>query len=210
MARCPRCRLRYNPSSPADQARHRRVHDWTLNGLRCRPSRSERVVLAEKDDRIAVVTADSSLPQRKRAVWIFRLASREMGYTGYGYSLAEPAEHESHAFLLYRAQRLSGLFLFARRPWVWGEWTEEEPNGLADNSGWVRRSRYPEPEPAWSVDFFWIAPNQRKRGMAAIVLGAAADCLGEAPEAFSWLPPFTALGKPFIRRLHPGLFKVAR
>lgn len=210
MARCELCRLRYNPQSPADRSRHRRVHDALVNGLPYRPARSDRVISERGGTRVAVVTRDSPFAQRRRAVSAFRAASREMRYTGSGYTKREPKENDSHAFLLYRGNRLIGLFILARRPrWAEGVWNDEEPNGVTEVSGWDMRKREQGGGPLWSVDFMWIARKHRRRGFGKLLLQCAARFLGTTVEEFAWLPPFTPFGKAFIRHVRPEAFEVA-
>ncbi|MBI5442859.1 MAG: GNAT family N-acetyltransferase [Deltaproteobacteria bacterium] len=208
MARCELCRLRYDPNSPADRLRHRRMHEALLNGLPYRPARSDRVVFEEDGARVAVVTPESPFAQRRRAVTAFRLASREMRYSGAGYSKREPKEDESHAFLLYRGGRLIGVFILARwTRWVEGAWNQEDPNGVADVSGWEVLRRQAKGEPVWSVDFMWVARNYRRQGWGKLLLDAAARLLGTPVDEFAWGPPFTPVGKAFIRRVRPGSFR---
>lgn len=212
MARCELCRLRYDTDSPEDQARHRRVHDALLRGLRYRLALSDRVICEKDGTRVAVVTRESPVTQRRRAVLAFRLASREMRYSGSGYTKREPKEQDSHAFLLYRGGRLIGLFILAHRDrWTDAAWNEEEPNGTAEVSGWTAcRNRNSGGGPLWSVDFMWIARNRRRRGYGRLLLECAGRFLGTPPEEFGWLPPFTSLGKSFIRHVHPEGFRAAR
>jgi GNAT superfamily N-acetyltransferase len=211
MALCTLCRLRYDANSPADAKRHQRVHEWTLSGLPYKPIQSDRVVLEEEKARVTVVTRESPLPQRHRAVRAFRLASREMGYTGSGYSVNEPPETDSHAFLLYTRGRLVGLFILARRTrWVEGVWNQEEPNSISDLSGWELQSRPRQSEPVWSVDFLWVVPTLRRQGYGRVVLRAAAAFLATPEDQFAWLPPFTPVGKKFIRQVRPQTFRAAK
>jgi hypothetical protein len=200
--------MRYDDASPEDRARHGRVHDALLRGLRYRPARSDRVVCEQGGTRVAVVTGESPVPQRRRAVLAFRLASREMRYSGSGYTKREPKEEDSHAFLLYRGERLVGLFILARRGrWTRAAWNDEDPNGIAEMSGWtVCRERVPDGEPLWSVDFMWIARNRRRQGYGRLLLECAGRFLGTPPGEFGWLPPFTPFGKAFIRHVQPEDF----
>jgi GNAT superfamily N-acetyltransferase len=211
MARCELCRLRYDPNSPEDCSRHRRVHDASLNGLRYRQTPSDRVI-AEKDGwRLSVVARESPFAQRRRAVTAFRMASREMGYSGSGYAKREPKEDDTHAFLLYRGSRLIGLFILAHRArWVEGRWNEEEPTGGSEVSGWDVRTRVRGVEPVWSVDFMWVARKYRRQGQGKLLLQGAADFLGTTVEQFAWLPPFTPFGKAFIRHVQPKEFRAAK
>lgn len=211
MPRCEICRLRYDAKSPEDVLRHRRVHDALLNGFRLVPMRSERVVLEQEGLRIALVTGDSPFSQRRRAVRAFRIASREMGYSGSGFAKSEPEESETHSFLLYRGSRLIGLFLLARRGrWVEGEWNDDEPNGIAEVSGWEIRKRERGTTPLWSLDFMWIARKYRRQGYGRIAIHCAARTLGTTAEELSWLPPFTSFGKAFIRHIQPVAFRAAQ
>ncbi|NTU59689.1 MAG: hypothetical protein HGA98_01370 [Deltaproteobacteria bacterium] len=211
MPRCDVCRLRYDLKSPESVARHLRVHDALVNGFRYGAARSDRIVWAEGGLRIALVTGDSPVPQRRRAVSAFRVASREMGYSGSGYAKREPEEDEAHAFLLYRAGRMIGLFLLARRErWMEGAWNDEEPNGVAEVSGWRADRRERGETPLWSLDFMWIARKYRRQGYGRIVIGAAARTLGTTPEGLAWLPPFTPNGKAFIRHIQPVAFRAAQ
>jgi GNAT superfamily N-acetyltransferase len=211
MPRCELCRLRYDAESPADRSRHRRVHDALLNGLRYSPTRSDRVISEQDGARFVVVTRDSPIAQRRRAVSVFRVASREMRYSGSGYTKREPKEDDSHAFLLYRGNRLTGLFILARRRgWVEGAWNEQEPNGVAEVSGWDVRERDQGAVSLWSVDFMWIARKYRRQGVGSLLLRCAAGFLGATSEEIAWLPPFTPLGKAFIRHVQPKAFRAAR
>ena len=211
MARCEICRLRYDPDSPADRSRHRRVHDALLNGLPYRPARSDRVICEEEGSRVSVVTRDSPVAQRRRAVLAFRTAAREMRYSGSGYTKREPRETDFHAFLLYRGNRLVGLFLLARRSqWVEGVWNEEEPNGLAEVSGWDVQRREQQDGPLWSVDFMWIARKHRRQGYGHLLIQCAGRLLGTPVDQFAWLPPFTPFGKEFIRHVRPTAFRAAK
>lgn len=211
MARCELCRLRYNPNSPEDCARHRRAHDVLLNGLRYRQTPSDRLIAEQDGWRIAVVNHDSAFAQRRRAVLAFRLASREMGYSGAGFAKREPKEDHTHAFLLYRGSRLIGLFLLAQRArWVEGAWNEEEPKGFSEVSGWDIRKRERGSEPLWSVDFMWIARKHRREGYGKLLLQRAARFLETTVEQFAWLPPFTPFGKAFIRHVRPKEFRAAQ
>ena len=212
MPRCTLCRLRYDAASPEDRARHGRVHDALLRGLRYRPAQSDRVVCEQDGMRLAVVTGESPVAQRRRAVLAFRLASREMRYSGSGYTKREPKEQDSHAFLLYRKGRLIGLFILARRDrWTDAAWNDEEPNGIAEKSGWAAcRKSIPEGGPLWSVDFMWIARDRRRQGYGKLLLEGAGCFLGARPEEFGWLPPFTPFGKAFIRHVQPEEFRAAK
>ncbi|MBI5016624.1 MAG: hypothetical protein HZB55_14175 [Deltaproteobacteria bacterium] len=211
MARCELCRLRYDPESSASRSLHRRVHDASLNGLRYPHARSDRVIAERDGSRVAVVPREAPLAQRRRAVAAFRAASREMRYSGSGYTEREPKELDSHAFLLYRGPRLIGLFILARRTrWAEGVWNDEEPNGVADVSGWAVRKREQEDGTLWSVDFMWIARNHRRQGFGRVLLQCAAGFLATAPEEFAWLPPFTRFGKAFIRHVRPTSFRAAK
>ncbi len=212
MPRCELCRLRYDAASTEDRARHGRVHDALLRGLRYRPARSDRVVCEQDGTRVAVVARESPVAQRRRAVRTFQLASREMRYTGSGYTKREPKEQNSHAFLLYRRGRLIGLFILARRGrWTEAAWNDEKPNGIAEVSGWTAcRNRIPEGGPLWSVDFMWIARDRRRQGYGRLLLECAGRFLGTPPEEFGWLPPFTPFGKAFIRHVQPEEFRAAK
>jgi GNAT superfamily N-acetyltransferase len=211
MARCELCRLRFDPNSPEDCARHRRVHDVAVNGLRYRQTPSDRIIAEEDGWRVAVVSRESPFAQRRRAVRAFRIASREMGYSGAGYAKREPKEDDTHAFLLYRGSRLIGIFLLAYRTrWVEGAWNEEEPRGDAEVSGWSVPKRGRGAEPLWSVDFMWIARKHRRQGYGRLLLQRAAHFLGTTVEQFAWLPPFTPFGKAFIRHVRPREFRAAQ
>lgn len=211
MARCELCHLRYDPNSPEDCARHRSVHDVLLNGLRYRRTPSDRVIAEPEGWRVTVVDRDSPFAQRRRAVLAFRAASREMGYSGGGYTKREPKDHDTHAFLLYRGSRLIGLFLFAQRGrWVEAEWNGEEPRGGIEVSGWDVRARARGVDPVWAVDFMWIARKHRRKGCGKLLLRHAAQFLGTTVEQFAWLPPFTPFGKAFIRHVRPTEFRAAR
>ncbi|GAB4253070.1 GNAT family N-acetyltransferase [Deferrisoma sp.] len=210
MARCAVCHTRYDPADPADAARHRRLHDRVTRGLPRRPLAAERVLWHGDGDRVTVVPPDAPRRLRERVVEIARIGAREMGYTGAPYSLREPKELRTHAFLGYRGGRLAGVFLLALRPVealaAWAE--DEEPDGVAPAKGW--RPVEPAEGQAWSVDFLWVAPAYRRRGLGRRILGEACRYLGTGPDAVAWLPPFTAVGRRFIPSVSGPVFRVSR
>jgi hypothetical protein len=134
-----------------------------------------------------------------------------MRYSGSGYTKREPKKHDSHAFLLWQGGRLIGLFVLARRPrWVNAAWNQEEPNGVAEVSGWDVRKGERDSGPLWSLDFMWIVRKHRRQALGRLLLQCAAQFLGITVEELAWLPPFTPAGKAFIRHVQPEMFRAAR
>lgn len=192
---CDICNFRYVPSVPEDVTSHRKRHDETVNGIRAKTAKSDRVIWKEGDYRITELCALDSKVQRYRAQRVATLGKREGGYDFPSFTVYEHFdERGTHVFLLYHKQRIIGFLVFSlRKDLQLLEWSNgtNKPKDFASN------------EPYWTVDFVWVLRKFRGKGFARKLIQVASDFFENPIDKIAWYPPFSKDGLELAKKLYP-------
>jgi GNAT superfamily N-acetyltransferase len=200
------CGLAYAADYPPDVRLHRGIHDAWAHGVKLSPLQSDRVVARHGGIEVLVVAPGAPRPQRHRARLVGSNANKETQYDIGVYSEYEGDEagYATHAFLARVDGRAVGLVILRRREELWRtSWCDDgTPNreAAALISSMANR---------WTVDFAWTHRDHRRRGIAALVVRAAAAHLGVAVADLAWGEPFEPEGQTLARRLCPDVLYVA-
>lgn len=195
--KCKDCEMYYVPQTDFDY--HRRYHDEFCNGVKAKPTKREHLVYRRDGLRIVVVTPTSPWHLRMRAQ---KVAERAHCETRYDFGIYNALAPFGDVMLVHRADRAIGLLIVVQRPPVW-RFTWEEYDQRKDPE------LFSDVAKLWTVDFVWILPEYRGRGLATLLLKGAGAWTGLLPSKFAWLWPFSESGERFVRRNCPGSFFIA-
>lgn len=203
MAKCPECQMTYVRGLAGDERVHSAHHDQVVNGFATPPSKNDRVLWADEERRITLVTERSPIEQRKRAEKVASLANLETRYTGGVYYAAEPANEENVQFLLYHVgTRVLGLIVLERKGEIWRcQWQGGNEPLCEELHGH---------EPMWSIVFVWVHKKYRRQGVARRLFKEASQFLETGEQGMGWYTPFTKEGEAFVKNLNPVEFYVVK
>jgi len=140
--------------------------------------------------------------QRKRVEKVGRRANSETHYDFGVYDAYSPSG--IHALVAYVRNRGVGILTFEKVSHVW--WTTWEEYEAAREP-----ARVPQKRGMWSVDFVWLLPRYRHRGIATLLHRVALGHVGcESLKNLAFYTPLTESGEKLLRSLCPEGFHIGK
>jgi GNAT superfamily N-acetyltransferase len=163
--------------------------------LRWQANRCDMVISRFGERRLVGVTATSPIAQRRRAERVARFVADSGGF-GVSFYAVHPSDTTlRHAFVLIEGQRAVGYALFEvvgyTRATTWAELDALTPG----------QSLPLLPVKQWALGPIWVAPEQRRQGIASWLIQTASASIGVALDELAWAGPFSDGGERLARRL---------
>jgi ribosomal protein S18 acetylase RimI-like enzyme len=170
------------------------------SGIHAKPLKDDEVVHSYADLRVVLVRPPASVWQRKRIQALARRANWEMHYD---FGIYDPlasttCELDVHALLGYVGAWGIALLLLARRCRVLvAAWSDADPPRIG-NAEVVETD-----VGRWTIDFLWVSPQFRGRGIAGTLIREASRFTGVKVTELAWNAPFSESARRLVRRLSP-------
>ena len=147
---------------------------------------------------------DSPKAQRLRAEQVAFRANFDapFDFAAYHADETDDRDTDAHLFLLHTKTRIIGMLVLRSLDYV-GKYTWEE-------YGQREQRRLSKAKPIYSSCMIWIHERHRRKGLATLLVSAAAEFFGTDTSALGWYTPFTEAGEALARSLCPTSFYVAK
>jgi RimJ/RimL family protein N-acetyltransferase len=151
-------------------------------------------------DSLAIVTSESSMPERETAYRLGRLFQREKRYDFCLVPDPRTWRTELHQVLVAVHHHTAIGLLIGYQTFRYGLW-----DGIPARVPFSINSVDPVPE----ISGIWVARSYRRRGIATALVRAFADYANLTPAELCWNVPFSDDGKALALSITPGTVRVS-
>ena len=185
---CDRCGFAW---APAEERRHRRLHDELDNRVILRPSKYDRKIFRDHQIQIVMINGKSSTNQKDRAYRVASLVQTAMDYDFPSFTRWEkPGLYNPTVFLAIDGDRAIGYAIFRNKP-------------ASGPVSWRKRCYKLSAERRWVVDLIWICENRRREGVATKLVAEGTKYLSTSPRQVAWSTPMTSDGYKLAKAMSP-------